>query len=364
MIEWRYLTGEAEPASWALAVDEILMNKYDLYARMSFPEPTLRIYSCKSHCVLVGRFQNAEAEVDISECEFLGIEVNRRMTGSGTVIMGEQQLMVTLLSSANHPLIPADPTKILRKLARGVITGLTEFGISAEYRPKNDIVIKGRKIGGSAMWILQSGALMYQASVLLDFDIPLMLRVLKISPEKVSDKPIKSHEERMTTLQIELGRKVKIEEAREAIRRGFERTFRMRAKYIPLTDTEREQAECLRREKYESKNWIFQYQPLPDMTGNSIKKTRGGLVRAYVALAGNTIKSVLITGDFVTGYRIINDLEAALKWERADRKSVSRIVNAVMQKFDHDIHGISAHDLSELINAAVEDAKMTQSEKR
>ncbi|MHB1455521.1 MAG: lipoate--protein ligase family protein, partial [Armatimonadota bacterium] len=167
MIKWRYITGDCETVSSALASDEYLMTQYDTWTESDFPEPILRIYTMKSSNVLIGRFQNPEAEVDLDECRRLGIPVNRRMTGGGAVLMGEQQLMVSIPCSVEHPIIPAHPARILPKLARGIISGLALLGIEAEYRPKNDIVVNGRKIVGSAICIEKAGTFLYQASILV-----------------------------------------------------------------------------------------------------------------------------------------------------------------------------------------------------
>jgi lipoate-protein ligase A len=360
MIRWRYTTGDGESASWALASDELLMARYARWAEGGFSEPTLRIYTFRSHCALVGRFQNTEAEVNLPECRALNVEVRRRMTGGGAVLMGERQLMIALTSSAEHPVIPSHPARALPKLARGVIAGLEELGIAAEYRPKNDIVVNGRKIGGTAIAIEETGAFLFHATVLLDFDVPLMLRVLNIPAEKISDKGISSHKERLTTARRELGCDVDVQEAREAVCRGFERVFRITAVHTPFSSTEIEGIGKLEREKYLTDAWLYQRQPEPDMLGTSIRKTPAGLVRAYVALIGDTIKSVLITGDFITGNRVVNDIEAVLKWGRSDRESIARAVRVAMSSSGASLHGTDPDELAGIIHDAVTHAHSVQ----
>lgn len=356
MIRWRYITGNAESASKGLASDEFLIGNYGKWAASGFPEPTLRIYTYKSDCALVGRFQNAEAEVYLDECQRLGIEVNRRPTGGGAILMGERQLMISIATSSEHPSIPAHPARILPKLARGIIVGLESLGIPAEYRAKNDIVVNGRKIGGSAIFVEENGALLYHATVLADFDVPLMLRTLSIPDEKLSDKEFNSHEDRMTSMSRELGEPIDIEKAREAICRGFEHAFKMSASHVPFTPVEAKGIGRMERDKYLTDEWVYQRQPAPDMTGTSTVKTPGGLVRIHVALAGDTIKSILITGDFLSGDRAVKDIEAALKWSRSDRESITRAIRVAMSNTDTAIQGISASDLTGIILEAIHDA--------
>ena len=56
---WRYIEEDGVSASFGLAADEYLIQAVggDL--------PTLRLYTYRSHAALVGRFQNAEAEVNV-----------------------------------------------------------------------------------------------------------------------------------------------------------------------------------------------------------------------------------------------------------------------------------------------------------
>lgn len=357
MIRWRYITGDAERASRALASDEFMMNKYAAWAAAGYPEPMLRIYTYHSNCVVVGQFQNLAAEVNQTVCEELGIEVNRRMTGGGSAIMGEQQLMIALASSVEHPMIPAHPARILPKLAKGMIAGLAELGVEAEFRPKNDIVVHGRKIGGSAICVEENGAFLYHATVLLDFDVALMVKVLDTPAEKISDKGIRSFEERMITVREVLGRNVSVSEAREAICRGLEHTFKMSAVHTPFNLIELQEIANLEKNKYHSDEWIYQRHPAPDMTGESISKTPAGLVRTYVSLIGDTIKSVLITGDFFSGNRVIHDIEAALKWGRSDEESIARTINVIMSGSNSSIQGIDSKTLAGIVYRAVVNAR-------
>jgi lipoate-protein ligase A len=375
MIHWRYVTGESESAARGLAGDEFLMNMYNTWAQDDCPEPTLRIYTFRSHCALAGRYENVEAEINLPECRALGIEVNRRATGGGAILMGERQLMVTLATSSEHPIVPFHPARTLAKMARGVIAGLREMGVDAEYRPKNDIVVGGRKIGGSGICIDESGGFMYQASVLLDFDIPLMIRTRRLPIEKVAGKRIQgrssddrqemvdSFEERITSVLRETGRDWETQQAMEAVCRGFEEAFKMSATHTPFSPVEMEKIGKLEREKYGCDHWLYLRQPARDMVGESVKKTPAGLVRAYVSMAGGTIKNVLITGDFFSGNRAVNDIESALKWGKTDRESIARCIRVAASAAGGSIQGLSSDELAEIVHSAVLSARFDQGDR-
>ncbi|MHB0999592.1 MAG: lipoate--protein ligase family protein [Armatimonadota bacterium] len=361
MIKWRYITSETGSVSSVLAADEYLMHRYGNWTDNDFPEPILRICKLGRNSVLIGRFQNPEAEVNIGECSRLGIDVNRRMTGGGAILMGRQQLLISIPCSVDHPLIPAHPARILPKLAKGIITGLSMLGIEAEYRPKNDIVVNGRKIGGSAICIEKTGAFLYQASVLVDFDIPLMMKVLNLHPEKISDKGIQSFDERLTTVNRELGKSLDINHVRESICRGFEQAFKVNAVHMPFNQAELDEIRELECNKYLTNEWLYQRMPASDMIGSCIMKTPAGLIHTYVALMGDTIKSVLITGDFFSDYRVVKDIEAALKWGRSDKDTIIRTINVVVADKGDSIQGLSAEELASAISSAASNAQAIES---
>ncbi|HEY8865385.1 MAG TPA: lipoate--protein ligase family protein, partial [Solirubrobacteraceae bacterium] len=217
MRPWRLLTGDGVEAPQGLATDEALLLEHHRGAEPSC-EATLRLYTYRSHCALVGRFQSLEDEVDLVAARRLGIQVGRRPTGGGAIIMGEGQLGVAVATRA--PAATA-PRELLERYALGVVAGLARLGIAATFRGKNDLQVEGRKIAGLGLHVDEHGALLFHASVLADLDVPLMLSVLSIPGAKLSDKGIARVEERVTTVRREAGRVVTTSQVREAVAAGF-----------------------------------------------------------------------------------------------------------------------------------------------
>ena len=90
MERWRLLTHIGVGAASGLALDEAMLAGY---ARDADPTwaPTLRLYTYRSHCALVGRYQHLEAEVDLDACRRTGTAWSRRPTGGGVdVVVGKE----------------------------------------------------------------------------------------------------------------------------------------------------------------------------------------------------------------------------------------------------------------------------------
>ncbi len=315
MNAWRYLTDDEVAAADGLAVDEALMTRY---GRGGEPGTTLRLYSYRD-CALIGRYQSLPDEIDEDACARRGVEIGRRPTGGGAIIMTPGQLGVAVTARASAT---ESPREALAHYARGVIAGLAELGISAQFRHKNDLECGGRKIAGLGLYLDPAGAVLFHASVLVDLDVRHMLEVLSIPGAKLSDKAVSRVEERVTTVSRELGRSLAARDVRDAFATGFSRAFAIELQPAALEPHEQAQARELAADKYATRAWIDQDSPRRDARGSALLKTPEGLVRIYVAVHGESIKSVLFAGDYNLVPAELPRLEAALKWCRADEATV------------------------------------------
>lgn len=354
MATWRYLADDGVSASFGLAADEYLMQAY---AQDPTKPPTLRLYTYRSHCALVGRFQNVEAEIHVAECRRRGVPINRRPTGGGAIIMGEDQLGLSLVASIRHPSIPSHPQEVFETYARPTLSGVRNLGIDAYFRPKNDLEVGGKKIAGLGLYIDEDEILLFHTSILVDLDVRLMLTLLNTPIEKISDKEIASFEERLTTVRRELGREISVSEVRQQIKRGFEGTFGVELVEEPFTQEELLGIRELEQGKYLTSEWVYQRALTPDMIGLSLRKTEAGLLRIHLALAGDVIKGVLISGDFFSTSQTINNLEARLKWSVAEPASIEKAIRETLSQQNHYILGLAPEALAAAIWEAASNAK-------
>jgi len=325
---WRYLTADGVGAAAGLAVDEALMLQYQ-QRRPSWSEGCFRLYTYRSHCALIGRYQSLEDEVDLDRCARRGLQVSRRPTGGGAILMGAGQLGVAITTRAPEDVAPRS---LLHRYAEGVIAGLARLGIASRFRGKNDLEVAGRKIAGLGLYLDERGALLFHASVLADLDVPLMLEVLRIPGAKLADKGIDLVADRVTTVSLELGRATTGSDLREAVKAGLVETLGLELVQDELDAAEGAHAEELARRKYSRQEWIRVRSPLRDGRGTSVLKTPEGLLRIHVAVHGKTIKSALIEGDFNTIPAGLSHLEASLRWSHAHPKRINELVEETLSQ--------------------------------
>jgi len=336
-----------------MALDEILL---ELKAAGKIPN-TFRFLQFSRPAVLVGHHQAVEEEVRIDYCKKRGIEINRRLTGGGALYWGIKELGWEIFIAKKDSRIPSRIEDIYRKMCEAASSGLRHLAVPAYFRPRNDIEVHGRKISGTGGTEL-SGAILFQGTLLVDFDVEEMLKALRIPSEKLQDKEIESVKERVTCLKWELGSTPSLRTIKYALVKGFEEAFGVRFKEQPLTEEE----ESSLKDKlpyFSSENYIYKIRNiLPRRrTVSSILKTPGGVIRVSIAIDSKirVINQILITGDFfVYPKRAIFDLESLLKNSRATSSNIEKTIKSFFYEKRPVIIGINENHLFRAIEKAIE----------
>ena len=360
MPDWRLITDDSVAASFGLAADECLAARVGA----GESEPTLRLYTYRSHCALVGRFQNLENEVHRAYCTAHNIALNRRPTGGGAIIMGADQLGVALTIPASGDDSYSRARELMTQFSSGVVHGLQSLGVAASFRRKNDIEVNGRKIVGLGIYRAPKGGLLFHASLLVGVDIPLMLRVLKTPFEKISDKEINTVADRITTVRREIGREIALDDVRARVAEGYAATFNVSLNGGGFTGDELAAISDLQSQKYDTAEWVNQTTAVPDATGSAKIKTPNGLLDVRLTLAGNTIKAVMIGGDFFAAEGAVADLEASLRWHSADPKAVAATLGSAYTKRANDLPSLALDSLTQVIQQAIRRAQVAESASR
>lgn len=217
--------------------------------------PTFMLWIASPPTVSLGYFQSVEEEVDVEMCKELGIEISRRPSGGGATYFDERELYYSIVAKHESGILPKEPIACFRKAGEGLINALKFFELEGTLTGVNDIQVLGKKISGNAQTTMHDAKIQH-GTFLVDFDMETMLKVLKISKEKISDKGIKFVEERIITLKKALKREVSIEEAKKALIMGFKEALNVKFYNSELSTDERKIANEIVK-KYMSKEWIF-----------------------------------------------------------------------------------------------------------
>lgn len=350
---WRLLDTPPMSAAENMALDDALV---ELRGEGKSPD-TIHFLQFSPRAVLVGFHQAVFEEVRTGYCLEQGIDVNRRVTGGGAIFFDESQLGWEIICDKAFFGVKIPHAGLFRTLCEPVVSALARLGIKAEFRPRNDIEVNGRKISGTGG--TDSGdAFLFQGTMLTDFDVDTMLRSLKIPIEKLKAKEIDSVKERVTCLKWELGYTPPIEELKRVVAAGFEEKLGIRLEPGGL-NAEEEDLFRKKVEYYSSAAWIDLVKPRPGKKDvvQAAYKSDAGMVRFTFAvdLAAKRLRDVYITGDFLSfPTRALFDLEAALKGAPLDRGHVEGVITRFFEDGRITIPGMDREDFLKPVHQAFE----------
>ena len=316
MDHWRVIDTGLRPAAQNIALNRALLE-----ARQAEEIPSTLRFLRFTPSALLGYHQSADQEFNLDYCREHGITVQRRITGGGAIYFDETQIGWELYLH-RRDLGTGDMQQISRRICHAAATAISALGVDARFRPRNDIEVDGRKISGTG-GAFDGDALMFQGTLLIEFDVEKMLRVLRIPAEKLSDKTIASARERVANLKDLLGRRPDPAVIRGNMIEAFESDFGVEFGDGDLTLSEQQRYEVALRE-IDHPDWVgLVNRPVADMPIlEAAQKFPGGLLRAAVTfdVQTRTLRQVWFTGDlFVNPRRTVADLEAALRDLPLDR---------------------------------------------
>ncbi|MBW1714363.1 MAG: hypothetical protein JRJ77_00840 [Deltaproteobacteria bacterium] len=349
MTSWRLFKDTVNPVSTALglSIDDTLPLSLSQHGS----PPILHLYIFKPSAI-VGKYQDINAALKLDRCRHRQIEHNRRSTGGGTVIMGPKVVALGLGITFDHPGLKGGINGIFESLSTVLMDALQDFGIKAGFRPKNDLEVHGRKIAGLSASLDTEKAILFHASLLVDFDISLMLDIMHQPSLKLSDKGYSCFSQRITTIREQLGCDIDMDTVVAAIENAFIQKFDISFEVDGPDTWEKKSIQEFFTTRYTNPDWIFSHKHPRSSMGVSAVKTPGGLLEIYLALAGNTIEHIMITGDFFSTTKDINLLESSLKWTSAKREKIEEHLSEVWR--NEIIYGVGFDTLTEAILQAKE----------
>jgi lipoate-protein ligase A len=194
-LPWRLLPETPRAPLLNMALDEVLTERVGAGER----PPTLRIWGWSAPCVVLGRFQSVRNEVDEEAAARHGVEIVRRVSGGGAMFIEPEGAITWSLYAPESLTRGLTFAESYRFFDAWVVDALRELGIDAWYAPLNDITSSAGKIGGAAQ-ARRGGAVLHHTTMAYDMNVPLMLSILRIGKEKLSDKGVTSADRRVGPL--------------------------------------------------------------------------------------------------------------------------------------------------------------------
>jgi len=228
-----------------LASEEYLLKNYT--------SNILMIWRSQS-AVIVGKHQNALAEINHQYVRQNSICVARRLSGGGTVFHDEGNLNFTFIKNVDRV------DQINYSLFTGIMIGILkklELNVSANQH--NALFLENKKISGSADHVHKL-RVMHHGTLLFDSRLDRLKAALKTDLSKFEGKAIQSNRSEVTNIADHLSAKMEIEEFEKFI---FDQICRIYpdCQVAELTPEDLNTIEKLKSEKYVQWNWTYGYSP-------------------------------------------------------------------------------------------------------
>ncbi|MCR9154578.1 MAG: lipoate--protein ligase [Bacteroidetes bacterium] len=272
------------------------------------------------NAIIVGKHQNALAEINLDYVKAHDIKVVRRLSGGGAVYHDLGNLNFTFTRSSENENDLVD----FKRYTKPIIAVLQEMGVNAEFSGRNDIMIEGKKFSGNAEHVFKN-KVMHHGTLLFSSNMPNISGALKLNPLKYKDRAVKSIPKRVTNIQDHLKEKISVEEFSERIM-DFILRYYEDCKLYEFTEEDLDKIEEIKKEKYQTWEWNFGYSP--NYNFKQGVKTAGGLLEMNMNVSKGIIQDIKILGDFFH-IRDIEEIENALKGSPHEEGKI----RSVLQKF-------------------------------
>lgn len=239
-------------------------------------------------CIIVGKHQNALAEINYDFIKKHHIPVIRRITGGGTVYHDPGNLNFSFI-------ISGEKEKLVdyRKYTRPVIEFLKALDIDAAFEEKSNILIKDLKISGNAAHVYKNKVI-HHGTILFNSDLDALEQALTCGKIRYDDKSVRSVRKQVTNVSRHLERNMTIQEFSDAFFH-FVMNNTVPAGIYNLSEEDRRNIQALSEDKYQTWNWNFGYSP--DYTLKSVIYDGDERIELKVAVSGGFIREASFQGE-------------------------------------------------------------------
>ena len=289
------------------------------YYLENFAEDIFYLYINKP-CIIIGKHQNAYAEINQDYVQNNSIDVVRRNSGGGAVFHDLGNLNYGFITKSGGKGI----NEIFREFTEPVLKVLNNLGVPAIFSGRNDLTIEGKKFSGNAQFRSKDRVLIH-GTLLFSSDLEQVSKSLNADPRKFADKSVKSVKSRVTNILPYLSRPITIEEFSSVIIQEIISRFHDAYVY-ELDEHDRRRIEALADKKYST--WEWTYGKSPDFNYRHTLKYDLGLIDIGVQVEAGIIKEIAVYGDFF-GEKDLDDVTLLLKGLPFDKSAVFKALQPI-----------------------------------
>ncbi len=223
------------------------------YLLKNFTEDIFMLWRSESS-IVVGKHQNALAEINHQYVRENNIKIARRLSGGGTVFHDPGNVNFTFIKKVEK--LEEVNFKIF---TQPIVTVLQKLGLDAYSTGRNDLMIDGKKISGNAEHIFRKRVL-HHGTLLFNSQLNKLRNALKVDLSRFEHKAVQSNRSEVGNISDYLKPEMSVNEFSNYIFENISREYQD-FKILELSQEDIYEIEKLRNEKYCLWDWIYGYSP-------------------------------------------------------------------------------------------------------
>ena len=277
MTETFYLETNSTDPAYNLAFEEYVMKN-----RLN---GNILILWQNKNAVIVGRNQNTLAEINRQFVDTHHIRVIRRNTGGGAVYHD--------MGNLNYSFITDDREQSSDAFTGPVVQALRSLGLDSEATGRNDILVSGKKVSGTAQY-RSNGRILHHGTLLFDSDPEMIAGSLNPDPTKFQSKAVQSVRSRVGNIKAHLPQEMDMPAFWNYLKSALTGDG-----FVPISLNEEDlrQIEKLKVDKYDT--WQWNYGTGPKFGTMLRQRFPAGLLQIDLHVVHGIMESVQIFGDFL-----------------------------------------------------------------
>lgn len=307
------------------------------YVLKNFNEDCFMLWQNKT-AVIIGKNQNALAEINLDYVNENNIPVVRRLSGGGAVFHDLGNVNFTFITNDNDDFVN------FSKFTTPIIGVLNDkLNIKAELSGRNDLTINDQKFSGNAQYnyknrVLHHGTLLFSSSITNISDS------LKVKPSKFEGKSVKSVKSRVTNISSHLTSPLTIEEFINLTMDYVKTNNSSDGTIYEFTDEDIKNINALCDEKYST--WEWNFGTSPKYNYNNEKRFKGGTVEIHFHVEKGIIQKCKIYGDFFSK-KDVTEVENTLIGIKHDYDSIQLALTTL--DIGKHFSNITLEDIMEIV---------------